>query len=173
MSKWNTRRRGGPRAAASACTRARIERLDRIAHDVMLVALRLVGGKRIAFEAGQYVNIILPDGDRRAYSSPRPPGNRPRRAARAPHAGGKFTTLLFEHTKVGDLVRFEARSARSSCTSRARAADLRRRGDRFAPVQEPARAGLVGHHAPAPFLLGRAQAARPVSALPERWQQST
>jgi ferredoxin len=53
---------------------ARIERLDRIAHDVMLVALRLVGGKRIAYEAGQYINVILPDGDRRAYSFTMPSG---------------------------------------------------------------------------------------------------
>jgi NAD(P)H-flavin reductase/quinol-cytochrome oxidoreductase complex cytochrome b subunit len=87
---------------------ARIERLDRIAHDVMLVALRLVGGKRVAFEAGQYINIILPDGDRRAYSFTMPSGETDLvelHVRRMP--GGKFTTLLFEHTKVGDLVRFE------------------------------------------------------------------
>ena len=87
---------------------ARIERLDRIAHDVMLVALRLVGGKRIAYEAGQYINVILPDGDRRAYSFTTPSGETDLvelHVRRMP--GGKFTTLLFEHTKVGDLVRFE------------------------------------------------------------------
>jgi NAD(P)H-flavin reductase/quinol-cytochrome oxidoreductase complex cytochrome b subunit len=87
---------------------ARIERLDKLAHDVMLVALRLVGGKRIEFEAGQYINIILPDGDRRAYSFTTPSGETDLvelQVRRMP--GGKFTTLLFEHTKVGDLVRFE------------------------------------------------------------------
>jgi NAD(P)H-flavin reductase/quinol-cytochrome oxidoreductase complex cytochrome b subunit len=87
---------------------ARIERLDRIAHDVMLVALRLVGGKKIAYEAGQYINIILPDGDRRAYSFTMPSGETDLvelHVRRMP--GGKATTLLFEHTKVGDLARFE------------------------------------------------------------------
>jgi NAD(P)H-flavin reductase len=87
---------------------ARIERLDRLAHDVLGVALRLVGGKKIAYEAGQYINVILPDGDRRAYSFTTPSGETDLvelQVRRMP--GGKFTTLLFDHTKVGDLVRFE------------------------------------------------------------------
>jgi NAD(P)H-flavin reductase/quinol-cytochrome oxidoreductase complex cytochrome b subunit len=87
---------------------ARVERLEKIAHDVMLVALHLVGGKRIEFEAGQYVNIILPDGDRRSYSFTVPSGETDvveLHVRRMP--GGKFTTHVFEHMKAGDLVRFE------------------------------------------------------------------
>ena len=87
---------------------ARVERLDKIAHDVMLVALRLAGGRTIAFEAGQYVNVMLPDGDRRSYSFTVPSGETPLvelHVRRMP--GGKFTTHVFEHMKVGDLVRFE------------------------------------------------------------------
>jgi NAD(P)H-flavin reductase len=87
---------------------ARVERLEKIAHDVMLVALRLAGGRRIAFEAGQYLNIILADGDRRSYSFTVPSGETDLvelHVRRMP--GGKFTTQVFEHMKVGDLVRFE------------------------------------------------------------------
>jgi CDP-4-dehydro-6-deoxyglucose reductase len=87
---------------------ARVERLEKLAHDVMLVALRLAGGKRIAFEAGQYLNVILPDGDRRSYSFTVPSGETDLvelHVRRMP--GGKFTTHVFERMKVGDLVRFE------------------------------------------------------------------
>jgi NAD(P)H-flavin reductase/quinol-cytochrome oxidoreductase complex cytochrome b subunit len=87
---------------------ARVERLEKIAHDVMRVALHLVGGRKIEFEAGQYVNIILPDGDRRSYSFTVPSGETDvveLHVRRMP--GGKFTTHVFEHMKAGDLVRFE------------------------------------------------------------------
>jgi NAD(P)H-flavin reductase/quinol-cytochrome oxidoreductase complex cytochrome b subunit len=87
---------------------ARVERLEKLAPDVMLVALRLAGGRRIAFEAGQYLNIILPDGDRRSYSFTVPSGETDLvelHVRRMP--GGKFTSHVFERMKVGELVRFE------------------------------------------------------------------
>lgn len=87
---------------------ARVERLEKLAHEVMLVALRLGGGRRVAFEAGQYLNIILPDGDRRSYSFTVASGETDLvelHVRRMP--GGKFTTHVFEHMKVGDPVRFE------------------------------------------------------------------
>jgi NAD(P)H-flavin reductase/ferredoxin len=83
-------------------------RLEKLAHDVMGVTIKLPEGERIAFSAGQYINIILEDGARRAFSF-----------ASAPHnaqdielqirlvPGGRFTTHVFEKMKVGDPIRFE------------------------------------------------------------------
>jgi NAD(P)H-flavin reductase/ferredoxin len=87
---------------------ARVERLERLAHDVMLVALRLPAGAPVTYEAGQYVNVILDDGDRRSYSFTVPGGTTELvelHVRRMPE--GKFTTHVFERMRVGDLVRFE------------------------------------------------------------------
>lgn len=86
----------------------RVERLERLAPDVMLVALRLPAGQRIAHEAGQYVNVILDDGDRRSYSFTTAGGSADAidlHVRRMP--GGRFTTAVFERMQVGDLVRIE------------------------------------------------------------------
>ncbi|MEZ5614135.1 MAG: FAD-binding oxidoreductase [Rhodocyclaceae bacterium] len=82
--------------------------MEKLTHDVMGVVLKLPQGEHISFSAGQYINIILEDGERRAFSF-----------ASAPHdaqnielqirlvPGGRFTTHVFEKMKVGDPIRFE------------------------------------------------------------------
>jgi CDP-4-dehydro-6-deoxyglucose reductase, E3 len=87
---------------------ATVESLEPLSHDVMRVMLRLEGGKPIEFYAGQYINVLLPDGEKRSFSF-----------ATAPHVGdrielqirripgGKYTTHVFESMKAGDIVRFE------------------------------------------------------------------
>jgi NAD(P)H-flavin reductase/ferredoxin len=87
---------------------AHVERLEKLGHDVMLVALRLPPGRPVTFAAGQYVNVILDDGDRRSYSFTAPGGSTELvelHVRRMP--GGKFTTHVFDRMRVGDLVRFE------------------------------------------------------------------
>ncbi len=88
--------------------RGRIDSLERVADDVMRLRLSLPGGERIAFIAGQYVNIVLEDGQRRAFSF-----------ANAPHdnalielhvrriPGGRFTTQVFTTMEPGDAIDFE------------------------------------------------------------------
>ena len=87
---------------------ARVVAMDRLAPDVMRVMLDVEGGTSLPFYAGQYINILLEDGQKRSFSF-----------ATAPHVkgpielhvrlveGGKFTTHVFERMKVGDIVRFE------------------------------------------------------------------
>jgi CDP-4-dehydro-6-deoxyglucose reductase len=87
---------------------ARVESLEKLAHDVMQVRLRLPEGAQVAFKAGQFINIILDDGERRAYSF-----------ATAPllsdlielHIrlvpGGRFTGHVFNAMRAGDSVHFE------------------------------------------------------------------
>ncbi len=91
---------------------ARVVAMQRAAEDVMIVRLKLEGEAPLAFYAGQYINILLPDGkggiDKRSFSF-----------ATAPHVndqielqirlipGGRFTTHVFTAMKPGDSVRFE------------------------------------------------------------------
>ena len=47
---------------------ARVERIERLAHDVMGLWLKLPPVERLRFIAGQHLDVLLPDGRRRAYS---------------------------------------------------------------------------------------------------------
>src|SRR5690606_4259238 len=46
----------------------RVIEMDKLSRDVMRVRLALPAEERIQFKAGQYINIILDDGERRAFS---------------------------------------------------------------------------------------------------------
>lgn len=85
---------------------AKVQKLTRAAPDVMLVELKLPASERLQFLAGQYIEILLKDGLRRAFS-----------LANAPHddsslqlhvrliPGGKFTEHVFNGLKERDLLR--------------------------------------------------------------------
>jgi CDP-4-dehydro-6-deoxyglucose reductase, E3 len=87
---------------------AKVISMQKATADVMIVKLGVSGGEPIRYYAGQYLNVILPDGDQRSFSF-----------ATAPHEndlielqirlipGGKFTTRVYNEMKVGDTVRFE------------------------------------------------------------------
>lgn len=82
--------------------------LEKLSADVMRLRISLPGGRRIDFTAGQYINIVLEDGKRRAFSF----ANTPRdnelielHVRLIP--GGRFTTHVFTAMKVGDTLRFE------------------------------------------------------------------
>ena len=87
---------------------ARVDRLERLAPDMMLVTLSLPGGEAIRFRAGQYINVLLDDGQRRAFSFANPPQIQDHielHVRRIP--GGRFTGHVFTQMKLGDRVRFE------------------------------------------------------------------
>jgi len=87
---------------------ARVESLDLLAPDVMRVLLAIEGSERIAFYAGQYINVLLEDGARRAFSFATAPQSSERielHIRRIP--GGRFTGQVFERMRVGDKLRFE------------------------------------------------------------------
>jgi NAD(P)H-flavin reductase/ferredoxin len=88
--------------------RAKVDRLEKLAHDVMLLGLRLQDGRKIAFEAGQYLNVILEDGARRSYSFTVPSGETDLVELHVRlMPGGRFTTRVFESMKPGDEIEFE------------------------------------------------------------------
>ncbi len=87
---------------------ARVDSIERLAPEVIRLMLSLPDGQSVSFKAGQYVNIILEDGQRRAFSFANPPQQRERielHVRRVP--GGRFTGEVFTTMKVGDSLRFE------------------------------------------------------------------
>lgn len=87
---------------------ARVVKLEKLTYDVMRVLLKLPEGQKIPFKAGQYVNIILDDGQRRAFSFANPPHEAEFVELQIRlMPGGRFTTHVFENMKEGDTVHFE------------------------------------------------------------------
>jgi len=86
----------------------RVQKLDKVADDVMIVSLKLPANERLQFLAGQYIDFLLRGGERRSFSM-----------ANAPHAdelielhvrrvaGGSFTEHVFTKMKARDILRLE------------------------------------------------------------------
>lgn len=95
-------------AAAERLHSGRVVALERLAEDVMLVRMVLPDEANLAFIAGQYINIVLEDGSRRAFSFANPPHRNDvveLHVRRIP--GGRFTGHVFEAMRIGDIVKFE------------------------------------------------------------------
>ena len=88
----------------------RVERLDKPAHDVAILGLKLPSSEKFRFVAGQYVDFLLKDGKRRSYSIANMPTDEGVGAIEL-HIrltpGGLFTEQVFNKMKVRDLLRFE------------------------------------------------------------------
>jgi CDP-4-dehydro-6-deoxyglucose reductase len=77
---------------------ARIERAQPLSHDVMGLYLRLPAAEAFHFEAGQYIDIMLPGGRRRSFSIASPPhDSRLLELHVRKVEGGEFSAPLFEH----------------------------------------------------------------------------
>ncbi|MCF8177480.1 MAG: CDP-6-deoxy-delta-3,4-glucoseen reductase [Sulfuritalea sp.] len=86
----------------------RIQKMERLADDVILLSLKLPANERLQFLAGQYIEFLLKDGKRRAFS-----------IANAPHDdgllqlhvrridGGEFSNHVFTNMKEKDILRFQ------------------------------------------------------------------
>ncbi len=86
----------------------RVHKIERVADDVVILSIKLPANERLQFQAGQYIDFLLKDNERRSFSV----GN-------APHddevtqlhvrlvADGKFTTHVFNTMKERDILRFE------------------------------------------------------------------
>lgn len=86
----------------------RVQKLSRVADDVMIVHLKLPANERLQFLAGQYIDFLLKGGERRSFSM-----------ANTPHAdelielhvrqvaGGSFTDHVFNKMKERDILRLE------------------------------------------------------------------
>jgi CDP-4-dehydro-6-deoxyglucose reductase len=87
---------------------ARVQKMQALSHDVMALFLKLPSNERMQFRAGQYVEFLLKDGKRRAFSF-----------ANAPHddgllemhlrliPGGQFTHYVFSEMQEKAILRLE------------------------------------------------------------------
>jgi CDP-4-dehydro-6-deoxyglucose reductase, E3 len=90
----------------------RLASLTKAAPDVMILKLQLPASEKLQYLAGQFVELILKDGSRRAYSMACAPHLAEQVELHVRHLpGGKFTDPLFGVTqpalKEKDLLRFE------------------------------------------------------------------
>lgn len=86
----------------------RVNKMERLAADVIALHLKLPASERLQFLAGQYIEFILKDGRRRAFSlanAPEDDGDLLVHVRLVP--GGEFTTHVFEGMKEKDILRFE------------------------------------------------------------------
>ena len=86
----------------------RVQKMDKIAHDVMVLYLKLPANEYLQFLAGQYIDILQKDDKPRSFS-----------LANAPHedeflelhvrniAGGAFTHHVFNEMKERDILRIK------------------------------------------------------------------
>jgi len=86
----------------------RVERIERLAHDVVGLYLRLPPAESFDFKPGQYIDVLLSKGRRRSFSIASPPHDaRPLElhVRRAP--GGEFSEQVFAEDMRGALLQIE------------------------------------------------------------------
>ncbi len=87
---------------------ARVHSIARLADDVVHMRLKIPATDRLQFLAGQYVDFILSDGRRRAFSLANPPHHDEFLEFQIRHVpGGYFTHLVFEEMRDKALIRIE------------------------------------------------------------------
>lgn len=86
----------------------RIAKIERPAPDVMCLLLKLPDGERLQFLAGQYIDVILPDGRRRSFSIANPPHDDQFSELHIRHIpGGQFTDYVFGRLREKDVLHIE------------------------------------------------------------------
>lgn len=86
----------------------RVQKLERLADDVMALYLKLPANERLQFLAGQYIEFLLRDGSRRSFSMANAPHDDELLQLHVRHvAGGQFTDHVFGKMKERDILRME------------------------------------------------------------------
>ncbi|OOZ36582.1 CDP-6-deoxy-delta-3,4-glucoseen reductase [Solemya velesiana gill symbiont] len=88
---------------------SKVDEMEQLAHDVMRVYLKLLENQRLQFLAGQYLDFLMEDGRRRAFSIANAPHDDERielHIRRVP--GGEFTDYVFDTMKSGSIERIQA-----------------------------------------------------------------
>ena len=84
----------------------RIEKMEKLAEDVMALWLKLPSNERLQFLPGQYIDFLLKDGKRRSFSLANSPEEDALLELHIRHVpGGQFTDHVFGAMKVKDIMR--------------------------------------------------------------------
>jgi len=86
----------------------RVQKMERLADDVMALQLKLPANEKLVFLAGQFIEFLLKDGGRRSFSIANPPHDAELIQLHVRHvAGGQFTDHVFNKMKERDILRCE------------------------------------------------------------------
>ena len=92
----------------SKVTPVRVESLEKLNKDVIKMMLKLPGEERLQFKAGQYIEFIMADNSRRAFSLANPPHQYLLELHLRLIEGGKFTQFVFSEMKEKSIHRIDA-----------------------------------------------------------------
>ena len=86
----------------------RVIKIEKLNHDVLRLFLRLPSTERLQFLAGQYIDILMPDGKHRSYSLANAPHDDEFLELHVRHyEGGLFSEFAFHHLREKTLLRIE------------------------------------------------------------------
>lgn len=86
----------------------KIQKMNKLADDVMQLFLKLPDTEDLQFLAGQYIDFILPDGRHRSFSIANAPHDKNIIELHIRHIeGGEFTDMIFEKSHEKDVMRIE------------------------------------------------------------------
>ena len=150
----------------------RVQKMQRVAADIMVLYLKLPASERLQFLAGQYVDVLMKDGSRRSVSMANAPHDDEFLQLHLRDYGGPFSRHVFETMKERDILRFEGPLGTFFLREGgAKPVILLASGTGFAPIK-----ALVEHafHAgtPRPLVLywgARVRADLYMTELPGRW----
>ncbi|MFK5980675.1 MAG: 2Fe-2S iron-sulfur cluster-binding protein [Rhizobiaceae bacterium] len=87
---------------------AMVHKIERPTGDVVIVHLRLPIGTRAVFRPGQYLRVLMPDGDSRNYSIANSPHKNDKVELHIRHvSGGKFSQSVLASLGKGDILKLE------------------------------------------------------------------
>jgi CDP-4-dehydro-6-deoxyglucose reductase len=88
---------------------SRVQSMEQLAPDVVVIKLQLPANEALAYRAGQYIEFMLRDGKRRSYSIANAPSSleSPLELHIRYMKDGLFTEQVFNTMKVRDILRFE------------------------------------------------------------------
>ena len=99
---------GGHGRIGKRIQRRDVARMEQLAHDVIRLDLKLPDTERLQFLAGQYVDVLLKDGQRRAFSLANAPHDDRYLELHVRHIeGGTFTDFVFSRMQEKALLRIE------------------------------------------------------------------
>ena len=153
----------------------RVQKMERVSHDIMVLYLKLPASERLQFLAGQYIDILMKDGSRRSLSMANGPHDDELLQIHLRDYGGPFSQHVFNTMKVRDILRFEGPFGTFFLRDDSdKPIVLLASGTGFAPVKS-----LVEHafhvNTSRPMILywgSRVRADLYMNALPEEWART-
>jgi CDP-4-dehydro-6-deoxyglucose reductase len=150
----------------------RVQKMERVSDDIMVLYLKLPASERLQYLAGQYIDILLKDGSRRSLSMANAPHDDELLQLHLRNYGGAFSEHVFNKMKERDILRFEGPLGTFFLRENSdKPIILLASGTGFAPVK-----AMVEHafhtHNPRTMVLywgARVRADLYMSELPARW----